>query len=165
MTQSGYIVLNDYDKNRISDKEVGEKIRASLMHHIKNIIATTTLPEKIDSTDITDSKVSFSFKDRDDIVYTVIICTVNHLVNRNKILMKQNDIILPFIKDMDKYGTLYMRISSSGVSIRTMSIVQAFIDRLIKELNDPEKNNEFSYSDTFIYVPVIKEQEELKYEA
>ena len=127
-------------------------------------MAKTILPDKISDTDITDSRITFSFKDKDEIVYTVIICTINHLVNKNKMLMKQNDIILPFNKDMDKYGTIYIRIGTSKTTNRTMSVIKGFIDRFIKELNDPDNNTEFSYSDVFSYVPVNKEQEEPKYE-
>ena len=104
MLKSGYIVLNDYDKTRISDKELGEKVRLSLMTHINKVIDKTILPEKGQVVRLDNSpSLTINFEDRDGNKYTVFICTVNHLVNRNKIHMKQNSTILPFIKDMDKY--------------------------------------------------------------
>ena len=153
MLKSGYIVLNDYDRIRISDKEVGEKVRLSLMQHINQVIESSIVPEKA----TVKNNVTIYFEDRDRTKYTVFICTVNHLVNRNKIFMKQNSMILPFNKDMDKYGTVYLSVSADTTTTKIQTVINGFIEEFINRLNAS------SCVDTFKFVPVIKE--ELRYEA
>lgn len=159
MIKSGYIVLNDYDKTRITDKEQGERVRLSLMNHIKRVISGSIVVSEKTKITFLDTNVQIVFEDRAGNQYTAIICTVNHLVNKNKISMKQNASILPFNKDMDKYGTLYLSISTKESNPRIQAIIDGFIDKFIKTLNDPEYNVEFSYSDAFIFVPAIKTEE------
>lgn len=159
MMKSGYVVLNDYDKTRISDKEQGEKVRAALMSHICRVIANAIIPEKAQvNIPETNTNITIDFEDRDENKYHVLICTINHLVNRNKILMRQNSIILPFDKSMDKYGTVYLSIGSEEANNHKVeAIIDGFISRFVQELNNTDNYTILSYSDTFKFVPAIKE--------
>ena len=159
MLKSGYIVLNDYDKTRISDRAYGEKVRLSFMTHINKVIDSTILPDKAQIIK-SENNVSILFEDRDGNSYQAFICTINHLVNRNKIFMKQHSTVLPFIKGMDKYGTVYISISTQSASSKAQVIIDGFIERFIDELNNPVNSIDGSgFLDTFKFVPAIKKEE------
>lgn len=116
LTKAGYIVYQNYDKQREYDKEAGTVMRRKIFEKLQ---ATSVVQNSKMVKENSSSLVVITEKDNYE--YTLLLCTVNTIVNKNH---QRKDNFLPFYpysKDMDKYGTIYLGIfakrKDNGVNI------------------------------------------------
>lgn len=111
LVRAGYIILNDYNTRFIDEKDNGLVIRDKLRSFVTEII------EKMwDDKECLNYEVSKNMQElvitfsRGSYDFTVNIDTVNNIVTKNQIRKENNLPFYPFLKNMDKYGTLYLSI-------------------------------------------------------
>lgn len=142
MIRSGYIVLNNYDKEMIEDKDKGYRLRTLLMEYIKdriiNVKESFGITEPVIYNDNLTLMLTFEMS---GYRYIVSVQTINSIVNKN-IQRKLNRLpYYPFIKGFDKYGTMYLTIFCQKLEgepdpqVNKYNITETFIIRLIDKLN------------------------------
>ena len=155
LIRAGYIILNDYDITRIEDKEEGVLVREKLLQDIHESL----------------SDLSCKYFDKYSSVYTtsyngyqyqVYIDTNNSIVDKN---LKRRDKSLPFypfIKTMDKYGTIYLsifckkEITNNGPDSNTrFEIGDQIIEDLIKRLNKNEFCDQYKFTRVIVKKKII----------
>lgn len=166
MIRCGYIVLDDYDIKKITDKNEGIKIRNELTSKIKEISSLYDfwrIEFNSDSFDVSypgmsQTKIQFQ---KEGYEFSVYFNTINNIVSKNQQRRMNGLPFFPFNKNMDKYGTIYIsifcrKISDIDFNFRRYNIADDFIRKFIKKLTD-----EYSYSiieddnHQFHYVPLI----------
>lgn len=155
LIRAGYIVLNDYDYIRITNKEKGVFVREKLLQDIHKSL----------------SDLSCKYFDKYSSVYTtsyngyqyqVYIDTNNSIVNKN---LKRRDESLPFypfIKTMDKYGTIYLSIfckkeitNNDPDSNTRFEIGDQIIEDLINKLNNNESGDMYKFTRVIVKKKII----------
>lgn len=142
LIRAGYLILNEYDKERIEDRDEGIKIRSKLLENVDKAIGEIDLeiPDII-TLDKSPRYLDYFF-DTYGYSYTIFIDTNNNIVDKN--IQRKADSLpfYPFLKNMDKYGTLYISIfcqkhldNTSADDKSKYPVGDIFIRSLIKELN------------------------------
>ena len=99
----GYLVYNNYDKERVVDKQLGINIRTNIMNDILASFDSSTI--------LYNSSSRISIKGESQCyMYTINFSTTSDIVNRNTQRKENNIPVYPFDKNMDKYGTWYVSI-------------------------------------------------------
>ena len=115
LIRSGYLVMDDYDTNKIVAKLTGIEIRSKLLDYVKNAIVDLFLESEkmsvsyIDIKNVENQQILVTFK-KDIFEYTMVIDTINNIVAKNQQRKINNLAFYPFEKNMDKYGTLFISI-------------------------------------------------------
>lgn len=113
LIKAGYIVYKNYDTENIYDKDEGVAIRSSILSTIEDklkILYQNGVLRYMDSfSEKTDSEIMHSVV-IDNYRYTIILDTVNNIVSKNQNRKDNNLPFYPFLKQMDKYGTIYLSI-------------------------------------------------------
>ena len=140
----GYLVANNYDKERIMDKDVGIAVRTSIM----NDILAAFDPETI----ICSSSSRISIRGESSCyMYTINFSTTSDIVHRNEIRKENNIPVYPFDKNMDKYGTYYISIFSEKKLnvVDTKNIrehdLASIISMIMTKINDASITNAYTY--------------------
>lgn len=164
LIKAGYLVFKDYDnrENHITDPEEGLALR----NDIRDVIAyglakVPEVPFKSLETEEnwTNSEISTKFRDeQSNFEYTVIISTVNSIVNKNQ-QRKLNELpFYPFDKNMDKYGTFYIsvfckKITLDKVDLRTKyDVANEYIKGLLNGINSKKSLNGDQFH--FVSLPI-----------
>lgn len=148
LIKAGYIVYDKYDEINIDpiEKEYGLALREKVIQDIRTVLQhqeTEDLGYKYNDIDYNHSKTTLTIKADDDYTYTIIIDTVNNIVNRNQSRKENSLTYYPFNKDMDRYGTMYLAIFcqknhhiENNTPKKKYIISDKFIVNLISELNN-----------------------------
>lgn len=162
LIRAGYIVKNKFDisTNFINERSIGIEYRNILFNYIKSEMREF-MKEREFSYDINykeNQSIEVIFLDSDsDNKFTIIIETINSVVNKNQ-QRKLNELpFYPFLKSMDKYCTMYMSIFAKKISSITNSdkakyesaekFIIDFINRLNKNATD---NDQYRFERTII---------------
>lgn len=150
LIRSGYIILNDHDKKHM-DVEDGIKTRMEFFDFIKECVSTKWKNPKYSIYDIETSKnnqnLSMKFSNN-GFEYTCSIDTINNIVTKNQKRTKSDLPLYQFIREMDKYGTMYITIFckriEGGEDDHKEKYIYGhnFIIELIKVLNKNSKPND-----------------------
>lgn len=151
LIRAGYIVMNNYDQKQIEEKEFGISIRNKFQQYILEII------EKMwDTKEYDNFKVENNFKDikvsleKDNFRFTMYIDTVNSIVNKNQQRKVNRLPFYPFIKDMDKYGTMYLSIFCEKLEAteeinKKYEIAENMVIKLIELLNEYSRDDKYRF--------------------
>ena len=147
LIRTGYIILNDYDKIQITDKNEGVQIRKNLLEYIYEI-----MNKMISISDFSSYRVEYvAFKsvkivfDKNNFRYNIIIDTISSIVTKNQQRMANNIDIYPYIKDIDKFGSVYLSIFAVRINDNDITededkekykVSENMISRIINALND-----------------------------
>lgn len=148
LIRAGYIVMDDYDVENIEDKDFGAKLRQIFLTKTKNICNKLYGSFDIKEIKVTNFKGIKVVFNKDGYQYTIYFDTINSIVNKNQQRKIDNLPFYPFLKGMDKYGTLYVSVFckkiSSDEEIYTLDKYnngEKFITEFIRFINFEEENN------------------------
>ena len=165
LVKAGYIVLNDYNTLRLNTDE-GEKVVEAFRHDIK--IGIMMLADECEeSEDFTvnnfdDSSITVS---TEYYKYKIILNPITDIINNNQV-RKLNDLpFYPYIKDMDKYGSMYIRTYAQlnpkytetytkAEGISKFSDIEILLRDLIISMNQANNNPKDNYH--YEAVPIKK---------
>lgn len=146
LIKAGYIVYSNYDEINIDpmDKEFGISLRDQIIMEIRKVCIECSPEFEFDTIDYNGLKTVLHLNDiNNDYSYTIIIDTVNNIVNRNQSRKENSLTYYPFMKNMDKYGTMYLSIFcqknhhiENNTPKKKYIIPDRFIVNLISKLND-----------------------------
>lgn len=153
LVKAGYIVYDNYDEINIdaSDPEqlkFGLSLREDIYHSILEALGDDNLIKDFKYIDLEyiGHQTVFKIKNDDDYTYTIIIDTVNNIVNRNQRRKENSLTYYPFAKNMDRYGTMYLSIFcqknhhiENNTPRKKYIIPDNFIIKLIQKLNEKSK--------------------------
>lgn len=131
LIKAGYVVYKDYDKDNIFDKEEGTETRNKVLNYIRKSINNVLSIN--DSYHDNNSEFIVTYNS-DNYQYTIVLETVNSIVSKNQIRKDNSLPFYPFLKQMDKYGTVYISI---------------FAQKL-ERVNNEVYNIKFKHADNFI---------------
>lgn len=148
LIRAGYIVMDDYDVENIEDKDFGAKLRHIFLTKVKNICNKLTDLFDIEEVKLTNFKGIKIVYTQDGFRYTVYFDTINSIVNKNQQRKIDNLPFYPFLKGMDKYGTLYVSVFCKKISdeedAHTLNKYingEKFVTEFIRYINFEEENN------------------------
>lgn len=159
LIRAGYIVMDQYDQERILNYHDGNKIREELLERICSYLDTIYVY------DIDNSLRSEIYKyNTNGYEYTICIDTSESLVDKN-LKRKENGLpFYPFIKSMDKYGTVYLSIFCKKLESNTKpdtdkkySIGDVIIDDMIKDMNENDPDHEYHFSRVIVKKKIIED--------
>lgn len=138
LIRAGYVVLDNYDHEFITNPEEGYKVHDDLISILKKSL------EGYKVIDDTPSRISFEIE-KENFIFTICISSVNEIVRRNQERKINNQQYFPFNKSMDKYGTVYIGIYAY-------------------QTDEPPKNSseKFNIADEILQV-IINDNERIKY--
>lgn len=157
LIRAGYIVLNDYDYIRIENKDRGYLIREKLSKDIHEML------NKNLSCKYYDEFLKATYQtNQNGYQYQVYIDTNNSIVDKN---LKRRDESLPFypfIKSMDKYGTMYLSIFCKKEITNTepdnnhrFAVGDQIIEDLIKNLNENDSGDQYKFTRVIVKKKII----------
>jgi hypothetical protein len=164
LVSAGYVVLNDYDKNLV-DKVDGISIQNDILNGINSAISDLDFNTRyISNSKYSEWKMSNNFYD-----FTIRAISVDYVVRMNE-KRKINDLpYYPYIKGMDKYGTVYLccfaklkpEYTIEMVSILSKETKKSYVDNIfsdiIKSMNrNGDIDTIYHYEPTFINKIIIK---------
>lgn len=164
LVSAGYVVLNDYDKNLV-DKVDGISIQNDILNGINSAISELDFNTRyISNSKYSEWKMSNNFYD-----FTIRAISVDYVVRMNE-KRKINDLpYYPYIKGMDKYGTVYLccfaklkpEYTIEMVSILSKETKKSYVDNIfsdiIKSMNrNGDIDTIYHYEPTFINKIIIK---------
>ena len=168
MLQSGYLVLGDYDKNSL-DKVTGTKVLASIYQDVAQCIETFIEMYMHPYMKVVDHNKSGLTIETMYYSYSVYIDTIGDIINDNQ-KRKLNDLpYYPYLKNMDKYGTLYIRVfgkllpsvrSESSLvekGIQKHSDVKYLLKNIISCINSLDSKNVYHFEPVPLKKMIIKE--------
>ena len=151
LIRCGYIVLNNYDIEKISpeEKTFGVNVRSKLQNYVYEIVSKMWSDKELD-TPVQVSKSAQEIKMlfvKDGFEFTVKLDTINSIVNKNQQRKTNSLPFYPFIKDMDKYGTMYLsifckKLEKDSEYTQKYRIAEDTICTLIDLLNEYAENND-----------------------
>lgn len=159
LCRAGYLVLGDYDKaflNKEEGQEILKKIQQDVSEGILKMV-DDYLPENMFLQDSTDSSITINSLYYS---YSIYIEPITSIIAENQ-KRKLNDLpYYPYQKDMDKYGTFYVR--SFIKLLPTVKYEKEIIDNGISkytEMNDLVRNfiitiNNLDPKNNYHYEPV-----------
>lgn len=116
LIKAGYVIYKNYDKENIFNKEEGINVRSDIMDDLKRSIKYLYTNRIIDECEQL-KNTEFVFHTIDgNYQYTIIIDTVNSIVSKNQERKDNSLPFYPFLKSMDKYGTVYISIFAKKIS-------------------------------------------------
>lgn len=154
LCKAGYIIMDNYDVERIEDREEGTMIRDFFMRFIKETIDLNIDEKAIVSGSSSCIKIVF---ENDAYTFTVSFDTINSIVSKNQERSKNSLPFYPFNKEMDKFGTIYFsffaekKADADNQGNRKFQLAEAFITRFIEYLNGDEEHH-YRFCD----VPITK---------
>lgn len=148
MIRAGYLVYQDYDE-RFSDKKEGKDLRRSIRAALVSLLGLGN-PYIVYQFEITDmvpiENDGFEVYIESDICfYTVVFDTVTGVVAKNQKRKEKGLSFFPFLKNMDKNGTLYVSIFMQNKTVKELKEdipkinPDQFIDALIEGLGEDYK--------------------------
>lgn len=147
LIRAGYIILNDYDVENIENKESGYQTRIWLMETVKDVIKNLLVKNNIQyKITCMNQYVKFVFE-TSGYQFTISVDTVNSIVNKNMQRKVNNLPFYPFIKTMDKFGTLYFSIFCKRIDdnvpddFNRYNQAEKIIIQLLEELNNQDNND------------------------
>ena len=161
---SGYIILNNYDTEHIVDAEIGVKTRNQFYDYINKCAKLFSDPEyEIDQVFTAKNNQNIFIKfHNSEFDYTCSIDTINNIVTKNQIRIKESLPLFQFVKDMDKYGTMYVsmfckrREDAPDVNHKKKYYYgNHFIRKFVDSLNDRIDDNN---GDKYKFVKVINKR-------
>lgn len=127
LIKAGYLVLDNYDEVQEKDRNKGLDIRSKIISRIRTSI------KEVYKTAGNETEIEL-YDPEENFKYRINFDTVNNIVNKNQQRKANSLAFYPFLKDMDKYGTIYVSI---------------FAEKL-KKLNSHEANQKFVFADNYI---------------
>lgn len=164
LVSAGYVVLNDYDKN-LADKNEGVEIQNEILKGINSAISELNHNTSYQqNTKYSEWQMSNNFYD-----FTIRAISVDYIVRMNE-KRKINDLpYYPYIKGMDKYGTIYLccfakmkpQYTAEMVSILSKETKKSFVDNIFSDIiKSMNKNGDidtiYHFEPTFINKIIIK---------
>lgn len=150
LIRTGYIVQDYYDSEYVMDKDKGIEIRNKLLNSIY-LALRSYYKEDTALKDIkkTSNSISFNFN-TNSFHYTVYIDTVNTLVNKNQQRKMDELPFYPFIKNMDKYGTMYVSIFCQKTQetdnvTEKYSGAEMFLIDFVSFMNEFDREHKYSF--------------------
>ena len=168
LIRAGYFILNDGDKYIIEDRNIGFMYREAIFKTIFNAIvhrmAKYNFEEGFECTR-TINKVTMIFK-KEGYKFTIEFNTINSIVNRNQKRKKLNLGYYPYIKNMDKFSTIYLSMFCTNINSNSYGekydIADQFIEKLKEEI-DNERQSNILKNDTIKYKPMIINRKVINY--
>jgi len=145
----GYLVKDDYDTKRVTDKDLGILIRSNIHADIMSSFDTKSI--------IYSSSSRITLKGESNCyMYTINFSTTSDIVHRNEQRKENNLPVYPFDKNMDKYGTWYVSIFGEKKldAIDTKNIKESDIKTIIKMIIDNLYANSQSHG-CYTYRPLV----------
>lgn len=111
LIRAGYLILNNFDKEQVLDKNKGVEVRKKMVDYVKKVINDSFCEKQ--------SNVSLEVFNGNEMVvkyringflYIICIDTINGIVNKNQQRKFYELPFYPFLKEMDKYGTMYISV-------------------------------------------------------
>lgn len=151
LIQAGYIVMNNYDSERINDKDQGIKTRKSIIDLLKNVFLMHEFPVELENIPPVKKGNIMKKFEYGGYQYILFINTINGIVNLNQ-RRKANQLpFYPFEKNMDKYGTLYLSIFCEKVDDHAANqkdkykVADELVNKMIAYANDEDDLNEYKF--------------------
>lgn len=150
LTRAGYLVMNNYDKIKTKDKDEGINIRTNFINLVNKSLDKFTEQYNFEVNKYqTPTLITFEYEDK-GIKNTILINTVNNIVNKNQQRKINQLSFYPFVKDMDKYGTLYLSIFQKQIDEdvadgTNLEVSMSFISTLISNINNLDYENEYHF--------------------
>lgn len=158
LIRAGYIILDNYNKERVEDKNEGIIIRNKFLLNISSVmdkIINSKSSRKVTlETNSIYNQIKVIFEES-GYRYTVYIDTVNNVVNKNQNRRKNDLSFYPFDKEMDKYGTMYLsmfaaKISENDDSNKKYINADNFIMEFMKLLNESDQDHNYIFEESVI---------------
>ena len=147
LIRAGYIILNNYDVENIENKESGYQTRIQFMETVKDTVKKLLTENNIQyKITCMNQYIKFVFE-ISGYQFTISVDSVNSIVNKNMQRKVNNLPFYPFIKTMDKFGTLYLSIFCKRINdnipddFNRYNQAEKIIIQLLEELNNQDNND------------------------
>ena len=138
LIRSGYIIYKNYDEEMIEDAEEGIKIKNLNRDNLIEALSKA----HINGQEISPFRWKFSTL-KDEFEYIFYIDSLSAIVNKNQTRKLNNLPFYPFIRNMDKYGCVYISVFAKrkhqSDNEPSMNFIDGIIARIIKLLGDDYK--------------------------
>lgn len=146
LIRTGYIVYHDYDEKMITDKQFGTKLRSKILNEAFEAAKAMYYDEDenypiekldVEKTNFSSTQVTFVFG---NYKYIATIESLNSIVTKNKQRKFDKLPFYPYVKDMDKFGTVYLSIFCEKIEDKEDTPekyrnAEKFIEKLLENLN------------------------------
>ena len=138
LVRSGYIVYKNYDQEMIVDNNEGLKVKNMNRDNLINAFSQA----HINAQEIAPFRFKFTTL-KDEFDYIFYIDSLSAIVNKNQSRKLNNLPFYPFIRNMDKYGCVYISVFAKrrhqSDNNPSMNFIDGMIARIIKLLGDDYK--------------------------
>lgn len=153
LIRSGYIVYKNYDQEMIEDNATGLQIK----NDIRSDLVKAFVECNLNAQEILPFRFKFTIV-RNEFEYIFYIDPQSAIVNKNQIRKINNLPFYPFIRNMDKYGCVYISVFAKrkyqSENESSKNFVDAKIAKLIKSLGE-----DYKFSPNNIVTRIIEFQE------
>lgn len=139
LIKAGYVVYDNYDKERIEDRNFGSKINKEIKDKIKSIITSQFDNVRVEQQAF--KSMVFTIES-EEVKTTIVVDTVQNIIEKNQNRKDNSLVFYPFDKNMDRYGTVYVSIfmqrKAGKLEKKEVKLAGAnkVINELIRELGE-----------------------------